>query len=108
MVISLTYLSRVLCRLLLTAILILNLSAVQASERQIAAANPTQTPADNANSIAGSPGLSADSMNLAKSLGILPQLDQLQALKRTTSSSNNELTALKIDLLESILLDLLS
>jgi hypothetical protein len=60
----------------LTAILILNLSAAQASERQIAAAGPTQAPADNANSITNSPSLSADSLNLAKSLGILPQLEQ--------------------------------
>ncbi len=99
MLISLTYLFKVLCGLLLAAMLVLNLSAAQA-ENQIALAGSVPTQAD---SILNNSDLSADSLNLAKSLGISPQLDQLTTLKRTAGSDSNELISLKIDLLESVL-----
>ena len=81
MIFSLTHLSKVLFGLILIVLFI----------------QPAK-----ADLISNSSGLSADTSNLAKSLGILPQLDQLQTLKQTKSSSN-DLIALKIELLESIL-----
>lgn len=79
--------------------------SVPPREKQIALSAPSQGQAGTEYQVAdnSSSGLSANSFNLAKSLGILPQLNQLQDRKRYAAPADAEVTALRLELIESIL-----